>query len=94
MIAVLGCVLIASSQAIGCDGQTVVRWVERVVLAGSSLAGIGYGVKQRRIKEHTIREMGSFRQKYEALLDPDRTSSRLTERGRTPTKNKRHYDNA
>ncbi len=94
MIAAVGCVLIASSHAIGCDGQTVIRWVERVVLAGSSLAGIGYGAKQRRIKEQTIQEMGSFRQKYEALLDPDRTSSRLTERGRTPTKKTRHHDNA
>lgn len=45
--------------------------------------GLLYGARQKRLKGNTIQKMGAQIKELEAKIDPNRSSSGLTERGKT-----------
>ena len=47
------------------------------------VTGLGYGLTQRRLRRNTIERLQGRIQELERRLDPNRTSSQLTERGET-----------
>ena len=49
-------------------------------------SGVGYGISQRRLRHKNIERLSPGVREREKALDPKRTSSRLTERGRTHPK--------
>jgi hypothetical protein len=50
------------------------------LLAGG---GVGYGIVQDRLRRSTIRRLEGHKEQLEKLIDPGRTSSRLTASGGT-----------
>lgn len=59
------------------------------VLAWSGAAGgIIYGMKQRKLKQDTIERTQARIRKLESIIDPKRSSSKLTERGETNPEDK------
>jgi hypothetical protein len=47
------------------------------------IAGFGYGLRQRKLRRDTIARLSGRIQYLEKVIDPGRTSSKLTERGET-----------
>lgn len=47
------------------------------------VTGIGYGLRQRALRHNVIARLSPAVREREQALDPKRTSSQLTERGRT-----------
>jgi len=47
------------------------------------ISGIGYGLRQRRLRHTNIQRLGPGVRERESAIDPKRTSSQLTSRGRT-----------
>lgn len=58
-------------------------------LAWAIAGGSGYlAYKERKLKENTIERLTAQTKKYEQALDPRRSSSRLTSRGKTRPEDK------
>jgi len=57
--------------------------IDKLLCYGVGIGGAAYGYKQKRLKEKTIVRLAPEGQERERRIDPDRTSSRLTPRGRT-----------
>jgi hypothetical protein len=53
------------------------------VSLGFSLACLGYGLFERRLRHRTLAQSGGYQAELERRLDPRRTSSGLTSDGRT-----------
>jgi hypothetical protein len=47
------------------------------------VGGIAYGRGQRKLRKERIEDLSSKKAQLEKIIDPDRTSSRLTKRGDT-----------
>ena len=45
--------------------------------------GVGYGVRQKQLKEKAVQRLTRRPHELEKIIDPERTSSGLTPRGRT-----------
>lgn len=50
--------------------------------------GVAYGLRQKHLKEDAIERLTKRPQELEKLIDPNRTSSQLTPRGRTNPKDR------
>ncbi len=50
--------------------------------------GVGYGLRQRRLRRQTIERLSTRIQELERGIDPKRTSSHLTPRGETSPEDK------
>ena len=48
-----------------------------------ALSGVGYGLRQRTLRHSAIARLSPAVRERETAIDPKRTSSELTERGRT-----------
>ncbi len=59
-----------------------------VIAAVISVSAILYGYRQRQLRGIAIEQMSMYRQKYEALIDPNRSSSGLTAHGNTREEDK------
>ena len=46
-------------------------------------AGVAYGRRQKKLKEDTIQQLAPRIKELETAIDPNRSSSGLTQRGRT-----------
>jgi len=47
------------------------------------VGGILFGRRERRLRQNVIADLSPYQQKLESMLDPQRSSSRLTPRGET-----------
>ena len=56
------------------------RFIASVALTGSALA---YALQQRSARKRTVRQLAPYKEKYERMLDPNRTGSDLTTSGTT-----------
>lgn len=54
-----------------------------VVFLLSGVGGVGYGLRQRKLRHDTIERLQGEKRTYETERDPTRTSSGLTPRGET-----------
>jgi hypothetical protein len=63
-------------------------FVSEGVLALFGLSGVGYGLRQRKLRRDTIETLGPRAKDRELSVDPHRSSSRLTSRGTTPREKK------
>lgn len=63
---------------------TVSKWVAYIVGGGCLI----YGIRERKLRRSTVKRLQARNQKFEAALDPKRTSSFLTERGETHPRDK------
>ena len=57
--------------------------VRELVSYGIAGGGIAYGLRERRLRKSEIRHLGSQKELLERALDPNRSSSQLTETGET-----------
>lgn len=53
------------------------------IMAVITISSLIWGLTERRLRHRTIGRFHDLREKYEIILDPDRTSSQLTFEGRT-----------
>lgn len=65
-----------------------IRFLANVKIANSigyvvGLGGLAYGRRQKKLKEDTIEQLAPRIKQLESQIDPHRSSSGLTERGRT-----------
>jgi hypothetical protein len=65
-----------------------VSFSSSVAWGGTAVAAI-YGYRQKRLRENTVQRLSSRIEELEQGVDPDRTSSQLTSKGRTNPKDKR-----
>ena len=68
--------------------EAIIDWVSdpnstSVISALFGIAGIIYGRLQFNLKKDVVERFHQYQEKYETLVDPGRTSSRLTKRGET-----------
>lgn len=63
--------------------------VECSVTFAVGIVGVVYGVKERRLRLRKTASMEQKNRELEARLDPQRSSSRLTNDGRTSPEDKR-----
>ena len=92
-LTVLGLGYLAKEAVLGLAGHntSILRsFLTSTGSGGTAVAGVGvgglgagYGVWQRRLHRRSIRHFGPRLAKYESMLDPNRTSSGLTEFGQT-----------
>lgn len=54
-----------------------------VLLALLALSGIAYGRYQGKLRRDDVQRLSAYKERYESLMDPQRSSSRLTARGET-----------
>lgn len=57
--------------------------VERTLCIGAAAGGIGYGYKQRKLRQKKVEHLQGRIHKLEQTIDPGRTSSHLTALGTT-----------
>lgn len=62
--------------------ETITSWTWSL-LVFVVIGSVAYGRRQKKLKEDAIERLHPYQEKYEKLIDPNRTSSRLTKRGDT-----------
>ena len=83
------CMVLISREVAGQTTVAIVDFVARLhaseaVAAIFGLSGIGYGMRQRKLRRDTVERLSKRIADSEAVIDPQRTSSRLSSRGETP----------
>lgn len=59
----------------------------KAITATFGASGVGYGYRQRKLRQRDIQSRSDYIRQLEEKIDPNRTSSRLTPRGTTPREN-------
>lgn len=62
--------------------ETITTWTWPLLIVFGA-GGIAYGRREAKLKKDAIERLHPYQEKYEKLVDPNRTSSRLTSRGET-----------
>lgn len=58
-------------------------WIPGVLGAIFGWAGIIFGIRERDLRKTVVESMHQYQQKWEEMQDPERSTSRLTQRGDT-----------
>lgn len=67
--------------------SSITLWITLLAIC-FGLAGIRFGNRQARLRRESIVHLHEFQLKYEKMIDPKRTSSRLTSTGDTRPEDK------
>jgi hypothetical protein len=68
---------------INIDEPSLIAQVVNALPTGVALACICYGIKQRKLRGDAIKQMDAHKKMLEESYDPNRSSSKLTDRGDT-----------
>ena len=59
------------------------KFLSHIVMAAFGISGTAYGYQQKKLQQRNIERMSKVIQNLENKLDPNRSSSRLTDKGLT-----------